>query len=55
MTTPAGPSRRLQALRLSDGHFAANANLQPGRVTFAVDAIPHGGAPVSASFSQQIK
>jgi copper transport protein len=55
MTTPAGQSRRLQALRLSDGHFAANTNLRPGRVTFAVDAIPHGGAPVSASFSQQIK
>ncbi len=55
MTTPAGPSHPLQVLRLSDGHFAANTNLQPGRVSFAVDATPHGGAPVSASFSQQIK
>jgi copper transport protein len=55
MTTPAGASRRLELLVISPGHFAANTNLQPGRNTFSIDAVPDKGAPMTASFSQQIK
>jgi copper transport protein len=55
MTTPAGASHRLELLVISPGHFAANTSLEPGRSTFTIDATPHRGAPVTASFSQQIK
>jgi copper transport protein len=55
MTTPSGASRRLELLVISPGHFAANTSLQPGRSTFMIDAKPDRGAPMSASFSQQIK
>jgi hypothetical protein len=55
MTTPAGASHRLGLLVISPGHFAANTSLEPGRSTFTIDATPDRGAPVTASFSQQIK
>jgi copper transport protein len=55
MTTPTGASRRLELLVISPGHFAANTSLEPGRNTFAIDATPDRGAPISAGFSQQIK
>jgi nitrogen fixation protein FixH len=55
MTTPSGASHRLELLVISPGHFAANTSLQPGRSTFMIDAKPDRGAPISASFSQQIK
>jgi copper transport protein len=37
MTTSAG-SEALTLIRLGPGHFAANIDLQPGRVSFAIDA-----------------
>jgi copper transport protein len=55
MTTPSGASRPLELLVISPGHFAANTSLDPGRSTFLIDATPDRGAPISASFSQQIK
>jgi len=55
MTTPSGASRPLELLIISAGHFAANTSLQTGRSTFTIDATPDRGAPITASFSQQIK
>jgi copper transport protein len=55
MTTPSGASRPLEVLVISAGHFAANTSLEPGRTTFTIDATPDRGAPMTASFSQQIK
>jgi copper transport protein len=55
MTTPAGATRHLELLVISAGHFAANTSLQPGRATFTIDATPNRGAPINASFSQQLK
>jgi copper transport protein len=55
MTTPSGASQTLRLLRLSDGHFAANADLGAGRSTFAINATTNRGVPVDASFSQQIQ
>ena len=37
MTTSAG-SEALTLIRLGPGHFAANIDLEPGRVSFAIDA-----------------
>jgi copper transport protein len=55
MTTPAGASQTIELLTLSAGHFAANVDLGPGRVTFAIDAdVDHGGR-AGGSFSQQIE
>jgi uncharacterized membrane protein/nitrogen fixation protein FixH len=55
MTTPAGAARPLELLIISAGHFAANTSLQPGLTTFTIDATPDRGAPITASFSQQLK
>jgi len=55
MTTPADAARPLELLIISAGHFAANTSLPPGRTTFTIDATPDRGAPITASFSQQIK
>jgi copper transport protein len=55
MTTPSGAARPLELLVISAGHFAANTSLQPGRTTFTIDATPDRGAPITASFSQQLK
>lgn len=55
MTTPSGASRPLTLLVISAGHFAANTSLEPERTTFTIDATPDRGAPMTASFSQQIK
>jgi len=52
---PSGNPVRLKLLRLGAGHFAANADLIPGRWTFAIDAEPRGGPAASASFEQVIQ
>jgi copper transport protein len=38
MTRPSSASEALKLLRLGPGHFAANVDLGPGRVAFAIDA-----------------
>jgi copper transport protein len=38
MTGPSGTSEALTLIRLGPGHFAANVDLEPGRVSFAIDA-----------------
>jgi putative copper export protein/methionine-rich copper-binding protein CopC len=38
MTGPSGTSEGLTLIRLGPGHFAANVDLEPGRVSFAIDA-----------------
>jgi putative copper export protein/methionine-rich copper-binding protein CopC len=38
MTTRSGGPEALTLIRLGPGHFAANVDLQPGRVSFAIDA-----------------
>jgi copper transport protein len=53
MTTPAG-SQALTLIRLGPGHFAANIDLEPGRVSFVVDATT-GRTRSSARFEQLIK
>jgi copper transport protein len=53
MTTSAG-SEALTLIRLGAGHFAANVDLEPGRVSFAIDATT-GRAQASARFEQLIK
>src|SRR4029453_16779842 len=35
---PPGRSEALTLVRLGPGHFAVNVDLEPGRVTFAIDA-----------------
>ena len=53
MTTSAG-SEALTLIRLGAGHFAANVDLEPGRVSFAIDTTT-GRAQASARFEQLIK
>ena len=53
MTTSAG-SEALTLIRLGAGHFAANIDLEPGRVAFVIDATT-GRTQVSARFEQLIK
>ena len=38
MTTRSGGPEALTLIRLGPGHFAANVDLEPGRVSFAIDA-----------------
>ena len=38
MTGPSGASEALTLVRLGPGHFAANVDLEPGRVSFAIEA-----------------
>jgi copper transport protein len=38
MTGPSGKSEALTLIRLGPGHFAANVDLEPGKVSFAIDA-----------------
>jgi copper transport protein len=38
MTRPSGKSEALTLIRLGPGHFAANVDLEPGKVSFAIDA-----------------
>ncbi|HWC43009.1 MAG TPA: copper resistance protein CopC [Actinomycetota bacterium] len=38
MTGPSGTSEALTLVRLGPGHFAANVDLDPGRVSFAIEA-----------------
>ena len=38
MTGPSGRSEALTLIRLGPGHFAANVDLGPGRVSFAIEA-----------------
>jgi hypothetical protein len=54
MTRSSGGSRKLELLRLGPGHFAANVDLQPGRVSFAIDATA-GRAAVGGRFEQLIE
>jgi hypothetical protein len=38
MTRQSGATEPLTLIRLGPGHFAANVDLEPGRVAFAIDA-----------------
>ena len=37
MTRQSGATEPLALIRLGPGHFAANVDLEPGRVAFAID------------------
>jgi copper transport protein len=52
--TTAGGSEALTLIRLGAGHFAANIDLEPGRVSFVIDATT-GRTRNSARFEQLIK
>ncbi|HWD46960.1 MAG TPA: copper resistance protein CopC [Actinomycetota bacterium] len=54
MTRGSGPPEELTLIRLGEGHFAANVDLDPGRVAFAIDATT-GRAQRSARFEQVIR
>ena len=53
MTTSAGPEA-LTLVRLGPGHFAANIDLEPGRVSFAIDATA-GRSRYGGRFEQLIE
>jgi copper transport protein len=53
MTTSAG-SETLTLIRLGPGHFAANIDLEPGRVSFTIDANA-GRTRSSARFEQSVQ
>ena len=53
MTTAAG-SEALTLIRLGPGHFAANIDLEPGRVSFAIDATA-GRSRYGGRFEQLIQ
>jgi nitrogen fixation protein FixH len=53
MTTSAG-SEALTLVRLGPGHFAANIDLEPGRVSFAIDATA-GRTRYDGGFQQLIQ
>jgi copper transport protein len=55
MTTPLGQKQSIDLQLLSASHFAANLDLQPGPTTLTINATPHKGPPITASFTQQIK
>jgi copper transport protein len=55
MTTPLGKRQSIDLQLLTAGHFAANLNLPTGPVSFTINATPNSGAPITASFTQQIK
>jgi copper transport protein len=52
--TTSGGSEALTLIRLGAGHFAANIDLEPGRVSFVIDATA-GRSQNSARFEQLIK
>jgi putative copper export protein/methionine-rich copper-binding protein CopC len=54
MTRPSGASEALTLIRLGPGHFAANVDLEPGRVSFAIDATA-GRTRHSGRFQQVIE
>ncbi|HET9559686.1 MAG TPA: hypothetical protein VFS70_21300, partial [Actinomycetota bacterium] len=54
MTTRSGVPEALTLIRLGPGHFAANVGLEPGRVTFAIDAAT-GKTQRAAQFEQLIE
>src|SRR4029453_16826714 len=54
MTRGSGPPEDLTLTRLGEGHFAANIDLEPGRVAFAIDATA-GRAQRSGRFEQAIR
>jgi copper transport protein len=54
MTGPSGAPEALTLIRLGPGHFAANVDLQPGRVSFAIDATA-GRAQAGGRFQQLIE
>jgi copper transport protein len=54
MTGPSGAPEPLTLIRLGPGHFAANVDLQPGRVSFAIDATA-GRAQAGGRFQQLIE
>jgi copper transport protein len=54
MTGPSGAPEALTLIRLGPGHFAANVDLEPGRVSFAIDATA-GRAQRSGRFEQLIE
>jgi nitrogen fixation protein FixH len=54
MTGPSGRSEALTLIRLGPGHFAANVDLEPGRVSFAIDATA-GRAQRGGRFEQLIE
>ena len=54
MTTQSGGPEALTLIRLGAGHFAANVDLEPGRVSFAIDATA-GRTPSGGRFEQLIK
>jgi copper transport protein len=54
MTRASGAPEELTPIRLGEGHFAANIDLDPGRVAFAIDATT-GRAQRSGRFQQVIR
>ncbi|HEY6710114.1 MAG TPA: copper resistance protein CopC [Actinomycetota bacterium] len=54
MTGPSGAAEALTLIRLGPGHFAANVDLEPGRVSFAIDATA-GRAQRGGRFEQLIE
>jgi copper transport protein len=54
MTRQSGAAEPLTLIRLGPGHFAANVDLEPGRVAFAVDATT-GKTQRAARFEQLIE
>jgi copper transport protein len=54
MTRGSGAPEELTLIRLGEGHFAANVDLEPGRVAFAIDATA-GRAQRSGRFEQLIQ
>jgi putative copper export protein/methionine-rich copper-binding protein CopC len=54
MTGPSGAPEALTLIRLGPGHFAANVDLEPGRVSFAIDATA-GRAQRDGRFEQLIE
>jgi copper transport protein len=54
MTRASGAPGELTLIRLGEGHFAANIDLEPGRVAFTIDATA-GRAQRSARFEQRIQ
>jgi copper transport protein len=54
MTRGSDAPQELTLIRLGEGHFAANIDLQPGRVAFAIDATT-GRAQRSGRFQQAIQ
>jgi putative copper export protein/methionine-rich copper-binding protein CopC len=53
--TTAGATRALELLSLGTGHFAANVDLEPGEVSFAVDGSTDREVAVSGRFQQRIE